>query len=140
MAKQRNAVAVLLIGALTMLVGGTGMYLGFEAGRHPQSGPAVPKQPDHGPILYEMRSIASEPDRVRLEWKAMSDARGYRITVSTAEDESLFVSPALITNAWVIPQDLRSLLLPQTVYHWKVTVLTDKGAARTSDPAPFVTQ
>jgi len=140
MANHRNSIAVFVIAGLTILVGGTGLYLGFEAGRTPRTGPAVPKQPDQGPILYDMRSIRSAPDRVRFEWARMEDARGYRVTVLSAADESLFTSPSLTTNAWVIPPSLRSRLRPQKVYHWKVTVATDKGETRASEPAAFATQ
>jgi hypothetical protein len=140
MANQRNAIALLLIAALTVVVGGTGLYLGFQAGRHPQSGPPVPKAPDIGPIIFDMRSIRSDPDRVRFEWKQMDGARGYRITVLSAANESLFASPSLTENAWVIPADLSKRLRSQSVYHWKVTVLTDKGDGAASDPAAFATQ
>ncbi|HLQ67184.1 MAG TPA: hypothetical protein VK123_08145 [Candidatus Limnocylindrales bacterium] len=140
MANQRNAIALLVIAALTVVVGGTGLYLGFQAGRHPQSGPPVPKAPDIGPIIFDMRSIRSDPDRVRFEWKHMDGAQGYRVTVLSAANESLFASTALTTNAWVIPADLSKRLTPQTVYHWKVTVLTDKGDGTASDPTTFATQ
>jgi hypothetical protein len=40
----------------------------------------------------------------------------------------------------VIPPDLRSRLAPQSVYHWKVTVMLDGGGTRASDPAAFATQ
>ena len=140
MANPRSSIAVFVIAVLTMLVGGTGLYLGFQQGRTPKSGPAVPHQPDQGPILYDMRSIQSEPDRIRLEWALMDDAREYRITVLSAADESLFTSPMLTANSWVIPPSLRSRLEPATVYHWKVNVVTKRGDARASDPAAFATQ
>lgn len=140
MANQRNLIAVLVVAALTLLVGGAGLYLGFASGRNPQAGPPVPKQPDYGPILFDMRSIRSEPDRIRFEWARFSDAKGYRITVLSASDESLFTSPTIPANAWVIPPELRSRLAAQTVYHWKVTVYSGKGGSRVSDPAPFATQ
>jgi hypothetical protein len=70
----------------------------------------------------------------------MDGARGYRITVLSAANESLFASPALTENAWVIPADLSKRLRSQSVYHWKVTVLTDKGDGAASDPAAFATQ
>ena len=140
MANRRDATTVLLIGVLTLLVGGTGLYLGFKSERTPRTGPPVPKQPDQGPILYDMRSIRSEPDRVRLEWASIEGADGYRITILSAADESLFTSPPLTVNAWVIPPELRGRLSPQTVYHWKVAVL-DKGVeTRASEPAAFATQ
>lgn len=140
MANQRNVMAVLIVGALTLLVGGAGLYLGFASDRTPRTGPPVPKQPDYGPILFEMRSLRSEPDRVRLEWARFPDAAGYRVTVLTASDDSLFASQTLQTNAWVIPSDLAAKLAPQSVYHWRVTVLSADGAFRSSDPAAFATQ
>lgn len=140
MANERNIMAVLVVGALTLLVGGAGLYLGFASGRNPQTGPAVPKQPDQGPILFEMRSLRSEPDRVRFEWARFQDATGYRVTVLTASDDSLFASPMLESNAWVIPTDLRGNLAPQSVYHWRVTVFEMNGRTRVSAPAAFATQ
>jgi len=139
MANQRNLWAVVIVGALTLLVGGAGLYLGFAASRGPQSGPPVPKQPDYGPILFDMRSLRSEPDRVRFEWARFEDATEYRVVVLTASDDSLFGSPALTSNSWVIPTDLRAKLAKQTVYHWKVRVISQSGV-RTSDPAAFATQ
>src|SRR5262245_37442500 len=65
MANQRNAVALILIGSFALLVGGAGLYLGFKSDQTPYyHGPPVPKVPDHGPFLYSMRSIWSEPNRV----------------------------------------------------------------------------
>ena len=140
MANQRNLMAVVVVGALTLLVGGAGLYLGFASGRNPQHGPPVPKQPDHGPILFDMRSLRSAPDRIRFEWARFDDASAYRITVLSASDDSLFASPALQSNAWVIPADLRLKLASQAVYHWRVTVFSRSGAPRSSDPAAFATQ
>jgi hypothetical protein len=140
MANQRNLMAVVVVGAMTLLVGGAGLYLGFASGRNPQAGPPVPKQPDHGPILYDMRSLRSDPDRVRFEWASFEDATAYRITVLSATDDSLFSSGTLQSNSWVIPTDLRTKLAPQTVYHWRVTVFSKKGGIRLSDPAAFATQ
>lgn len=139
MANQRNLWAVVVVGALTLLVGGAGLYLGFASGRNPQSGPPVPKQPDRGPILFEMRSLQSEPNRIRFEWARFEDATAYRVVVMTANDDSVFASPALTSNSWVIPTDLRSHLGAQTVYHWKVRVFSKSGV-RTSDPAAFAAQ
>jgi hypothetical protein len=140
MANQRNLMAVVVVGALTLLVGGAGLYLGFASGRSPQSGPPVPKQPDQGPILFEMRSIRSEPDRIRFEWARFDDASAYRVTVLSASDDSMFASPTLQSNAWVIPTDLRLKLAAQSVYHWRVTVFSKSGAVRASEPAAFATQ
>lgn len=140
MANQRNIMAVLVVGALTLLVGGAGLYLGFASDRTPRSGPPIPKQPDYGPILFEMRSLRSEPDRIRLEWARFPDAAGYRVTVLTASDDSLFASPTLVTNAWVLPSELTARLEGQSVYHWRVAVIGIDGSSRVSDPAAFATQ
>lgn len=140
MANQRNVMAVVVVGALTLLVGGAGLYLGFASGRHAPTGPPVPKQPDYGPILYDMRSIRSEPDRIRFEWARFDDANAYRITVLSPSDDSLFASPALTSNAWVLPTDLRRKLAAQSIYHWRVTVFSKSGSTRSSDPAAFATQ
>lgn len=140
MANHRNAAAVLVIGVITMIVGGAGLFLGFHYNHSPSQGPPVPKQPDQGPILYDMRSLRSEPDRVRFEWATIERAKGYRITVLSAQDEALFTSPLLTGTSWVIPPELRSQLSAQTVYHWKVTVQLDGGGSRSSDPASFATQ
>jgi hypothetical protein len=121
-------------------VGGAGLYLGFASGRHAPTGPPVPKQPDYGPILYDMRSIRSEPDRIRFEWARFDDANAYRITVLSPSNDSLFASPALTSNAWVIPTDMRRKLASQSVYHWRVTVFAKNGGTRSSDPAAFATQ
>ena len=140
MANQRNVMAVVVVGALTLLVGGAGLYLGFASGRHAPTSPPVPKQPDYGPILYDMRSIRSEPDRIRFEWARFDDANAYRITVLSPSDDSLFASPALTSNAWVIPTDMRRKLAAQSIYHWRVTVFSKSGSTRSSDPAAFATQ
>ena len=140
MANGRNATAVLVIAALTLLVGSAGMYLGFQTGRTPRTGPPVPKQPDRGPILYNMQSIRSEPDRVRFEWSPVEGATGYRITVLSATDDSLFTSPILPNTAWVIPEDLRGRLAPQTAYHWRLNVLLPENRTESSEPAAFATQ
>jgi hypothetical protein len=141
MANQRDAVAVIMVGAFALLVGGAGLYLGFKSDQTPYyHGPPVPKQPDHGPILYGMRSIWSEPNRVRFEWAPIEGAKEYRVTVLSAQDDSLFDSPPLSGNAWVVPTDMRGRLASNSVYHWKVTVMTQKGESRASDPAAFATQ
>jgi len=140
MANRKEAVTLVVVGALTLLVAGTGLYLGFRTPSGPRAGIPVPKQPDQGPILFEMRSVRSEPDRVRLEWKEIPRARSYRITVMTAADESLFTSPTLSTTAWTIPPEMRPRLAKATVYHWKVQADLPDGAPMTSDPGAFATQ
>jgi hypothetical protein len=139
MANHREARSVLIIGVLTLVVAGTGLYLGFQPPRS-STGNEAPKVPDQGPILYEMRSVRSDPDRILLEWRDVSGANGYRVTVMSAEDDSLFSSPVLSTTTWVIPAEMRPVLRPQAVYHWKLTVLFPDGEQRTSEPAAFATQ
>jgi hypothetical protein len=141
MTNQRNAIAVILIGSFALLVGGAGLYLGFKSDQTPYyHGPPVPKVPDHGPFTYGMRSIWSEPNRVRFEWEPVKGAKEYKVTVMSPEDLPLFDSPSLVNNAWVIPTDMRDRLQGNSVYHWKVTVLTQHGESKTSDPAAFATQ
>ena len=140
MANRKEAVTLVVVGALTLLVAGTGLYLGFRTPSGPSAGPPVPKQPDQGPILFEMRSVRSEPDRVRLEWKEIPRARSYRITVMTADDESLFTSPTLSTTAWTIPPEMRPRLAKATVYHWKVEAVLPDRAPMISEPGAFATQ
>ena len=62
MANQRETRSVLVIGVLTLVVAGTGLYLGFQKPRSPNAGQEAPKVPDQGPIIYEMRSVRSEPE------------------------------------------------------------------------------
>lgn len=142
MANRRDFQAVLLVGALTLLVGGAGLYLGFNTNRAPRAktGEPVPKVPDTGPIVYEMRSVRSDPDRVRFEWRNVAGVDAYRVTVMSAEDESLFASPEITTTNWTIPTELRSSLAPQSVYHWKVTALGPGKMVRMSEPSAFATQ
>ena len=139
MANHREARSVLIIGVLTLVVAGTGLYLGFRPPKA-STGGEVPKVPDQGPILYEMRSVRSDPDRVLLEWRDVGGASGYRVTIMSAEDDSLFTSPVLSTTTWVIPAEMRAILQPQTVYHWTLTVMFPDGEHRTSEPAAFATQ
>ena len=140
MANYREARSVLIIGVLTLVVLGTGLYLGFQPPRASSTGPDVPKVPDQGPIIYEMRSVRSDPDRILLEWRDVEGASGYRVAILSAEDDSLFSSPMLSTTTWVIPPELRPLLTPQTVYHWRLTVLMPDGREQSSEPAAFATQ
>ena len=140
MANRKDAQALMVVGVLSVLVAGGGLYLGFHSSRRHQPAPVLPVVPEHGPILYDMRSIRSEPDRVRLEWRDVDGANGYRITLMSAEDESLFTSPALSTNSWTIPPETRQLLKPQTVYHWRLTVLYPEDPPAVSEAASFATQ
>ena len=140
MPNRKDATTLIVVALLALVVGGVGLWLGFQpAGPH-NTGKPVPKQPDQGPIIYEMTSIFSEPNRIQLRWKEVSGAAAYRVTLMTASDDSLFASDSLKTNAWTIPDSLRGKLPGQTVYHWKLAVLfTDRPAAY-SEPAAFATQ
>ena len=140
MANRKEGTTLLIVGALTLLVAGTGLYLGFRTPAGSRTGPPVPKQPEQGPILFEMRSVRSEPDRVRLEWKQIPRASGYRVTLMSAADESLFVSPPLSTTSWTIPPEFRSRLEKATVYHWKVHAEFPDDPALISEPGAFATQ
>ena len=141
MANRREAMGILWVALLTVLVASVGLYLGFRNPARPGApGPPVPQVPDQGPIIYEMRSVRSDPDRVRLEWRDVAGAANYQITLMSAEDESLLVSPALKTTAWTIPPEIRSKLKPQSVYHWRLTVNFPDGSRKLSDPASFATQ
>ncbi|HEU4726151.1 MAG TPA: hypothetical protein VFU59_12770 [Candidatus Eisenbacteria bacterium] len=140
MANRRDATTVLIVALLALVVGGAGLWLGFRPGGPVEHGPPVPKQPDQGPILYEMTSMFSEPDRIQLGWRVVDGAAAYRVLVMTATDDSLFSSDSLKTNAWTIPPALRSKLAPQTGYHWRLTVLFPDRPAAQSDIASFATQ
>ncbi|HEX5029945.1 MAG TPA: hypothetical protein VFX78_00640 [Candidatus Eisenbacteria bacterium] len=132
---------IVWIAILTMVVAGVGLYLGFRNPARPGAGgPPVPKVPDQGPIIYEMRSVRSDPDRVRLEWRDVPGALGYSVTLMSATDESLFVSPSLSSPAWNLPPEIRGKLAAQTVYHWRLTVDFAGGHTERSDPAAFATQ
>jgi hypothetical protein len=139
-ANRREALSLIMIAGLTLLTAGAGFYLGFVAPRPVTHGRPIPVGPETGPILYEMRSVVSEPNRVRLEWRNVPGASRYQIKVMSADDESLFVSPDLHLNAWTIPGDLSSRLESQTVYHWLLTVGFPNAAPQYSDTAAFATQ
>ena len=140
MANRKEAMTLLVVGALTLLVAGAGLYLGFRAPAGTKTGPPVPIEPEQGPILFGLRSVRSDPDRVRLEWKEIPRATVYTVTVMTATDESLFTSPSLSGTNWTIPQELRGHLKKATVYHWKVRAELPDGPAKVSDPGAFATQ
>jgi hypothetical protein len=141
MANRRDAMGILWIALLTILVASVGLYLGFRNPARPgAAGTPVPKAPDQGPIIYEMRSVRSDPDSVRLEWRDVPGALGYSVTLMSAEDESLFVSPPLSNPVWTLPPEIRSKLAAQTVYHWRLTVDFAGGRSERSDPAAFATQ
>jgi hypothetical protein len=139
MANRREVGSILAIAGFTLLTACSGLYLGFVAPRAMPHGKPVAHVPDQGPVVYEMHSIVSKPNRVRLEWRDVPGATGYRITVMSAQDESLFVSPRLPRNSWVIPSHAGSRFESQTVYHWKVTVFRPEGV-EVSEASAFATQ
>lgn len=139
MANRREIGTVIAIAGFALLTACSGLYLGFVAPRAMPRGKPVPRVPEQGAVIYRMQSMFSKPNRVRLEWREMPGAMGYRVTVTNAEDESLFVSPRLPRNSWVIPPKSSFRLSRQTVYHWKVTVFYPERA-ETSDVAAFATQ
>ena len=139
MANRSQLGPVLAIGAFTLLTAVSGLYLGFVSPRRTTHYKPAPIQPDQGPILYDMHSMVSDPDRVRLDWRDVPGATGYRITVMTSADDSLFTSPPLTRNSWVIPKDRAHPLKRHTVYHWKVTVARP-DTTEVSDPSAFATQ
>ena len=140
MANRRDVGSIIAIFGFTLLTAVSGLYLGFVAPRSTSQGKPAPRVPDQGAILYDMHSIYSPPNRIRLDWRDVPGATGYRVTVMTTEDESLFVSPLLPRNSWVIPHDDEAYpLQPLTTYHWKVTAVLPEST-QTSDPASFAMQ
>jgi len=139
MANRRDSWSLIAIAGFALITAGAGLFLGFVAPRAVPQGKPVPHVPDQGPIVYELRSIFSPPNRVHLEWREVPGALGYRVTIMTADDESLFVSPDLSQAAWTIPPALAAKLASQSVYHWKLTV-SFLGHAETSEPSSFATQ
>jgi hypothetical protein len=140
MANRRDATTLIVVALLALVVGGVGLWLGFRPPSPSQRGRPVPKAPDIGPIIYEMTSIFSEPNRVLLRWREVPGAAAYRVTVMSASDDSLFASDSLKTNTWTISDPHRRRLKRQTSYHWRLTVLfPDRPTAR-SEVATFATQ
>lgn len=140
MANRRDLASLIVVAVLAVLVSAVGLVLGFHSNRLAPQIAAPPPIPDRGPIVYGMRSMVSEPDRVRFEWNEVGDASGYRITVLSATDDSLFTSPVVATTSWTIPPDLRKRLHPQTTYHWRLTVEHAQRPPQLSEIASFATQ
>ncbi len=139
MANRTEAFSVIAIAGFTLFTACAGLYLGFLAPRAQPHGKPIPHTPDTGPIVYEMRSVISEPNRVRLEWREVPGALGYRIKVMSAAADSLFGSSDLSTTAWTIPSNLAARLAPRTLYHWQVTVVF-LSRTESSEPSAFATQ
>ena len=140
MANHREVGTVIVVGILAMLVASVGLYLGFHSDRLKPHLPAPPPQPDQGPIVYEMRSIRSDPDRVRFEWREVAGSDAFRVTVMTAEDDSLFTSPEIHTTYWTIPPAQRGALAAGKLYHWRLTIHFPDRPPAVSDAAAFATQ
>ncbi|HYQ96627.1 MAG TPA: hypothetical protein VER38_06410 [Candidatus Eisenbacteria bacterium] len=139
MANRKETLSVIAIGAFALLTACSGLYLGFVAPRTAARGKPIARVPEQGPVIYQMASVFSKPNRVRLQWRDVAGATGYRIKVMSAKDDSLFASPVLTTNAWVIPKELGSRMKRQTVYRWQLTVFFP-SRTEISDPAAFATQ
>jgi hypothetical protein len=139
MANRMEVGSIIAIAGFTLLTAMAGLYLGFVAPRSMPHGKPIPKVPDEGAVVYQMNSVYSKPDRVRLEWKQIEGATGYQVTVFTAEDESLFVSPKIPRNYWIVEPSPGYRLSPQTVYHWKVTAIYPERT-ETSEAAAFAMQ
>jgi len=140
MAISKEVQVVAVVAALTVLVGSVGLYLGFHSNQYVVHGKPTPQAPDQGPILYEMRSVRSNPNRIRFEWREIPKAATYRVTVMSAANDSLFTSPELRDPYWTIPPKLRPRLKKQTGYHWRVSVRLESGAVQASEAAAFATQ
>lgn len=140
MANRREIQTLIVVGTLAILVASVGLFLGFST-RHLATRTApMPLPPEQGPIVYEMRSIRSDPDRVRFEWREVPGAMSYQVTVLTATDDSLFAGPEILRTYWTITPAFRGFLKPQTTYHWRLTVRFSDRAPEVSDPASFATQ
>jgi hypothetical protein len=140
MANRRDFTTLFVVALLALVVGGLGLWLGFQPPRPREKGPPVPKPPDRGPIVYDMNSIFSEPNRIQLHWRDVPEAEAYRVTLMTAADDSLFASDSLKQNAWTIPDALRGRLAGKTTYHWRLTVYFPDRPPAVSEAAALGTQ
>src|SRR3989442_15387909 len=103
MANRRDLGTVVAIAGFTLLTAVSGLYLGFVAPHAMPQGKRMPLPPDQGAILYEMHSMYSKPDRVRLEWRDVKGAAAHQITAMSPADRPLFASPRLPRNCWPLP-------------------------------------
>ena len=140
MPNRKDATTLIVVALLALVVGGVGLWLGFRPVQPHGGGKPVPKAPDQGPIIYEMTSIFSAPNRIQLRWKDVPGASAYLVTLMTASDDSLFASDSLKTSMWTIPDPLRAKMPGQSVYHWKLTVFFADRPAVHSEAAAFATQ
>jgi len=140
MANRRDAITLVVVAVLSLIVGGAGLWLGFRPPPPAEHGPPVPVPVDRGPIVYDMTSIFSEPDRIQLRWRDVPNAAAYRVTIMTAADDSLFGSDSLKTTAWTVPTELRGRLKRQTGYHWRLTVFFPDHPPAQSEAASFAIQ
>ena len=140
MANRRDITTVAIVALLALVVGGAGLYLGFRPPAPRETGPPVPKQPDIGPIVYDMTSIFSEPNRVQLRWREVPGVAAYIVTVLSAADDSLFASDSLHTNSWTIADPNHEKLKRQTAYHWRLAVIFSSRSVAHSEVATFATQ
>lgn len=140
MANHRDFTTVLVVGLLALLVASVGLFLGFNSNRIVPAGTPMPVAPESGPVVYEMRYVRSDADRVRFEWRDVRGAAGYRVTILTASDDSLLSGPEVHTTYWTLPPELRGRLARATAYHWRLTVRFPNRAPAVSEPAVFTTQ
>src|SRR5262245_33868483 len=140
MANRRDITTIAVVALLALVVGGAGLYLGFRPPTPRENGPPVPKQPDIGPIIYDLTSIYSEPNRVQLRWREVPGATAYMVTVMSAADDSLFTSDSLHTNSWTIADPKHEKLKRQTAYHWRLAVIFRPTSVARSETATFATQ
>ena len=140
MANRRDITTLAVVALLALIVGGAGLYLGFRPPAPREKGTPVPKQPDIGPIVYDMTSIFSEPNRVQLHWREVPGAAAYMVTVMSASDDSLFTSDSLHTNSWTIADPTHAKLKRQTAYHWRLSVIFSPRSVAHSEVATFATQ
>jgi hypothetical protein len=140
MANSREIRTLVVVGALALLVGSVGLFLGFHSNRLTLRASKYTLAPPNGPIVYRMRSIRSDPGRVRFEWAEVPGASFYHVTVFTAGNDSLFTGPEITRPYWTITPEFEGYLKPQTTYHWRLTIRMVDGTRKVSDPASFATE
>ena len=63
MANRKDAQAILVVGALSLVVAGAGLYLGFHSKRHQQYAPPVPTTPWR--LSMALTSCSRQPMQTR---------------------------------------------------------------------------